>query len=107
MTPDAGTRRYGTFSYLPPLTREEIGKQIDYILRQTLVPAIEFTADPGPDKVFWSMWKLPLFDVETAAAILQEIEACARAHPDSFIKLNGYDPKRQAQAASFVVRRPQ
>src|SRR6266545_1183614 len=79
MTANADTRRYGTFSYLPPLTKEEIGKQIDYILGQSLVSAIEFTPDPGPDNVFWSMWKLPLFDVETAAAILQEIEACARA----------------------------
>jgi ribulose-bisphosphate carboxylase small chain len=106
MTAAASTSRYETFSYLPPLSEEEIGKQIHYILDQKLIPAIEFTADPGPRNVFWSMWKLPLFEAETAATVLEEIEACAFAHPDSYIKLNGYDPKRQGQAASLVVRRP-
>lgn len=107
MTASATTRRFGTFSYLPRLGEEEIGKQIDYILARKLVPAIEFSADPRPRNVFWSMWKLPLFEAKTSATVLTEIEACALANPDSFIKLNGYDPKRQAQVASFVVRRPE
>jgi ribulose-bisphosphate carboxylase small chain len=107
MTANDGTRRYGTFSYLPLLTKQEIEKQIDYILGQELVPAIEFTGNPGPGNVFWSTWKLPLFDAETSTAVLEEIEACARAYPESYIKLNGYDPKRQGQAVSFVVRRPE
>ncbi len=52
------------------------------------------------------MWKLPLFEARTGQEVLAEIEACLQAHPDSFVKLNGYDPKRQGQAASFVVHRP-
>jgi ribulose-bisphosphate carboxylase small chain len=52
------------------------------------------------------MWKLPLFEVGTSQEVVAEIEACVRAHPGSFVELNGYDPKRQGQAASFVVHRP-
>lgn len=103
---DATTRRYGTFSYLPPLTQEEIGRQLDDILRRGLIPAIEHTARPDPRDAFWSMWKLPLFEVRTSQEVVAEIQACVRAHPDSFVKLNGYDPKQQGQAASFVVHRP-
>jgi ribulose-bisphosphate carboxylase small chain len=52
------------------------------------------------------MWKLPMFDAATAGQVLAEVDACARAHPEAFVKLTGYDAKRQGQVASFVVRRP-
>jgi ribulose-bisphosphate carboxylase small chain len=99
-------RRLETFSYLPPLTHGEIVKQIDHILDLGLIPAIEHTTRPDFRDAFWSMWKLPLFDVRTSREVLAEIEACARGHPDAFVKLNGYDPKRQRQVASFVVHHP-
>ena len=70
------------------------------------MPAIEYTTDPGPRNVYWSMWKLPLFDARTADEVLAEVDACAAAHPEAYVKLIGYDPKRQGQVASFVVRRP-
>ncbi|HEX9124104.1 MAG TPA: ribulose bisphosphate carboxylase small subunit [Actinomycetota bacterium] len=47
-----------------------------------------------------------MFDATTAHEILAEIAACADANPGSYVKLNGYDPKRQGQVASFVARRP-
>ncbi len=106
MTPAGSTRRMETFSYLPPFSEAQLAAQIDSILGNGLVPAIEYTADPGPRSVYWSMWKLPMFDATTAHEVLAEIAACAEANPGSFVKLNGYDPKRQGQAASFVVRRP-
>jgi len=52
------------------------------------------------------MWKLPLFEVRTSQEVMAEIQECVDAHPDSFVKLNGYDPRRQGQVASFVVHRP-
>jgi ribulose-bisphosphate carboxylase small chain len=106
MTEAATAKRYETFSYLPPLTRDQIVKQVDHILGHGLIPAIEHTTRPDPRDSFWSMWKLPLFEARTGQEVLAEIEACLQAHPDSFVKLNGYDPKRQGQAASFVVHRP-
>lgn len=99
-------RRHETFSYLPPLTREQLIKQIDHILAHGLIPAIEHTTRPDPRDAFWSMWKLPLFEVRTSQEVLSEIRECVDAHQDSFVKLNGYDPRRQGQVASFVVRHP-
>jgi ribulose-bisphosphate carboxylase small chain len=95
-----------TFSYLPPLSAQQVAQQIEYILKQGLVPAIEYVAEPNPRDHYWSMWKLPLFDVRAAAAVLTEIEACTTAHPDCYVRLIGYDRNRQSQTVSLVVRRP-
>jgi ribulose-bisphosphate carboxylase small chain len=95
-----------TFSYLPPFSDSQLAAQIDYILGNGLVPAVEYAAHPGPRTVYWSMWRLPMFDATTADEVLAEIAACAEANAGSYVKLNGYDPKRQGQVASFVVRRP-
>lgn len=51
--------RTETFSYLPPLTDEQIEKQIAYILRNGWIPAIEYTDRPGPTNHYWTLWKLP------------------------------------------------
>ncbi len=102
----SSTRRFETFSYLPPLGEEEIAAQIEHILKLSLVPSVEYTIEPAARTEFWSMWKLPLFEARTATDVLKEIEACARANPVAFVKLNGYDPRRQGQIVSFVVRRP-
>jgi ribulose-bisphosphate carboxylase small chain len=99
-------RRLETFSYLPPLTDEQIAAQTASILERGLVPAIEHTTHPGPRNTYWSLWKLPLFDARTAEAVLAEVDACARANPDAYVRLSGYDPNRGGQVASFVVHRP-
>jgi ribulose-bisphosphate carboxylase small chain len=102
----ASARRLGTFSYLQPLTDEQIAAQTRSILKRGLIPTIEHTADPGPWNTYWGLWKLPLFDARAPEAVLAEVEACARANPDGYVRLSGYDPKRGGQVASFVVRRP-
>jgi len=38
--------------------------------------------------------------------VLTEIQACKTAHPDCFIKVIGYDRRRQTQAVSLVVHQP-
>jgi ribulose-bisphosphate carboxylase small chain len=43
-------RRYETLSYLPPLTDQQIVKQIDYMLAQGFIPGVEFEKDPTPCK---------------------------------------------------------
>ena len=106
MTGTASTRRLETFSYLPPLSDDELASQVCSDLQRGLVPAIDTTADPGPRTVYWSMWNLPMFDARTADEVMAEVDACAHAHPEAFVKLTGYDAKRQGQVASFVVRRP-
>jgi Ribulose bisphosphate carboxylase small subunit len=100
------TMRLETFSYLPGLSDEQVARQVEYILRQGLVPAVEYTMEPGPRNVYWSMWGLPMFEVRTVEEVMASIVACAEAYPGGFVKLIGYDPRRQGQVASFVVRKP-
>ena len=44
--PVAARRQYETFSYLPPLTNQEIARQVDYIINNGYTPCLEF-ADPA------------------------------------------------------------
>jgi ribulose-bisphosphate carboxylase small chain len=95
-----------TFSYLPPLSTQQVVRQLHYLLRQRLVPAIEYVDRPSARDHYWTMWKLPLFEARAAEEVLAEIEACKAANARSYIKLIGYDRRKQTQAISFVVHRP-
>lgn len=95
-----------TFSYLPPLTPEQVVKQIQYILKKGYIPGVEYTGTPGPANHYWSMWKLPLFAAKSVEDVLAELAACKAANPGCYVKLNGYDPIKQGQIVSFVVHHP-
>jgi ribulose-bisphosphate carboxylase small chain len=99
----------GTFSYLPDFTDDEITKQIEYCLENGWPLSIEFTDDPHPRNIYWEMWGLPMFDLADAAGVLMEVNACRKAHPDCYVKLNAYDASlgRQTTALSFIVQRPE
>lgn len=98
----------GAFSYLPPLTDDEIRKQVEYALQNGWTINVEFTDDPHPRNVYWDMWGLPMFDVTDAAAIMYEINKCREAYPNHYIRVNAYDRSRgrQTTALSFIVNRP-
>ena len=93
-------------TYLPQLDKGQLAMQINYLLDAGLIPALEYVREPDPSDHYWAMWKLPLFDARAAADVQSEIDACAAAHPDCYIKLIGYDRQRQTQAVSLVVRQP-
>jgi len=93
-------------TYLPQLDRDQVARQIQHLLDAGLVPAVEFARDPGPYDHYWGMWKLPLFDARTVADVQAHIGACLQAHPDCFIKLIGYDRRRQTQEVSLLLHRP-
>jgi ribulose-bisphosphate carboxylase small chain len=98
----------GTFSYLPPLTDEEIRKQVEYALQNDWPISVEFTDDPHPRNVYWDMWGLPMFDMKDPAAVMYEVNNCKEAYPNYYIRVNAYDrsPGRQTTALSFIVNRP-
>jgi ribulose-bisphosphate carboxylase small chain len=96
-----------TFSYLPQMSKEQVKGQIEYILKNGWIPGVEFTGDPGPGNSYWHFWKLPLFNAKTASEVLAEIDQCREANPGCYIKITGYDNRRQGQVLSFVVHRPQ
>ena len=83
-------------SYLAQLDEHQLAKQIQYLLDEGLVPAIEYARQPDPHNHYWDMWKLPLFQARAVEDVLTEIQACAALHPDCFIKLIGYDMAKEA-----------
>src|SRR5215510_5890232 len=98
--------RLETFSYVPKLSAGQLAQQIRSILGRHLVVGIEFTSRPDPYDHYWTMCKLPLFDTDDPAAVLAELDACRRANPGAYIKINGYDPARQGQVVSLVASQP-
>jgi len=113
-----------TFSYLPPLTVDQIAKQVDYIVNNNWTPCLEFAdaehayvsetfvarvspAEAGYyDNRYWTMWKLPMFGCTDSSQVLKEVEACTKAYPDCYIRMVGFDANRQVQVAGLVVHRP-
>ncbi len=98
----------GTFSYLPPLTDTQIADQVQYALDNEWPLSIEYTDDPHPRNVYWEMWGQPMFEAHDTRTIMDALQACRAAQPDSYIKVNAYDARlgRQTTALSFIVQRP-
>jgi len=115
-SPPARPRFFETFSYLPPLTDAEILKQVQYLLKINASPCVEFAfpADSyagagystGMDSRsssgyytnrYWAMWKLPMYGATDADQVLQECKKCAKAFPNAFVRLCGFDAIRQAR----------
>lgn len=99
-------RRYETLSYLPPLSDAQIAKQIQYILNQGYIPAIEFNETSDPKEFYWTMWKLPLFGARSTQEVLSEVQACRSQFNTSYIRVVGFDNIKQCQILSFLVHKP-
>eukprot|EP00958_Prasinococcus_capsulatus_P025359 scaffold4267_cov393-Prasinococcus_capsulatus_cf.AAC.4 len=113
------TKYYETLSYLPQLSDADIARQVEYITYNNWAPCIEFDCIGGGaisrehqsvagyyDGRYWAMWKLPLFGCTDPRQVLEEIQACKREYPDSFVRIIGFDPERQVQVVSFIVAKP-
>jgi ribulose-bisphosphate carboxylase small chain len=109
--------RFETLSYLPPLTVDDVIKQIDYMLSKGWFPCIEFdltgvisreyNASPGYyDGRYWTMWKLPMFGCTDGYQVAREISECKNAYPDAYIRVLGFDNIKQVQTVSFIVNKP-
>jgi ribulose-bisphosphate carboxylase small chain len=98
----------GQFSYLPPLSDDQIAKQVQYALDHDWPIAIEFTDDPHPRNAYWEMYGQPMFDRKDAAGIMADIRSAIAEHSNEYVKVNAYDARlgRQTTAMSFIVNRP-
>jgi ribulose-bisphosphate carboxylase small chain len=98
----------GTFSFLPDLTDEQINVQIEYALDRGWAISVEYTDDPHPRNTYWQMWGMPMFDLRDAAGAMAEVQACRRAFPGHYIKVNAFDSSRgwETVRLSFIVQRP-
>jgi ribulose-bisphosphate carboxylase small chain len=95
--------KYGTFSYLPTMTPQQVRQQVDYILARGWSAAIEHAAAGYGPGSYWSMWKLPLFGERGADRVLAEAEACRKANPGHHVRVIGYDNARQTLGTAFVL----
>ena len=102
---DPNSRKFETFSYLPAMTKDEIRKQVEYLVKCGLNPAIEHTEPQYLMDSYWYMWKLPMFGETDVDRVLAECEACHEANPDNHIRLIGYNNFTQSQGASMVIFR--
>jgi len=98
----------GTFSFLPDLTDAEITAQIEYALKNGWAVSVEHTDEPHPRNVYWEMWGMPMFDLNDAAGAMMEVNACRKAFPDHYIKVNALDATQgwESTRLSFIVNRP-
>ncbi|KAJ7520251.1 hypothetical protein O6H91_20G074600 [Diphasiastrum complanatum] len=109
--------KHETLSYLPPLSPEEIAKEVDYLLRNGWIPCIEFDQigyvhrthlnhSGYYDGRYWTMWKLPMFGCNDASQVLAEIEECKKAYPSAYVRILGFDNVRQVQCSGFLASKP-
>jgi ribulose-bisphosphate carboxylase small chain len=99
-------RRYETLSYLPPLTDQQIVKQIQYMLDQGFIPGVEFEENPTPADHHWTLWKLPLFNAATPQDVLAEVRECRAEYSHCYIRVIAFDNIKQCQTMSFIVHKP-
>ncbi|XP_058736261.1 ribulose bisphosphate carboxylase small subunit, chloroplastic 3-like [Vicia villosa] len=116
--PPIGKKKFETLSYLPPLTREQLLKEVEYLLRKGWVPCLEFELEKGfvyrehnnspgyYDGRYWTMWKLPMFGTTDAAQVLKELDEVIAAYPEAFVRIIGFDNVRQVQCISFIAHTP-
>lgn len=98
----------GTFSYLPELTDDEIRLQVQYGIDKGWAPHVEYTDDAHPRNVYWHMWGMPMFDLQDATAVVNEVNRCREAHPHHYIRVTLYDASRwrSTSGLQFIVQRP-
>ncbi|KAJ4713392.1 Ribulose bisphosphate carboxylase (small chain) family protein [Melia azedarach] len=116
--PPLGKKKFETLSYLPPLNREQLAKEVAYLLRSGWIPCLEFELEHGfvyrenhrspgyYDGRYWTMWKLPMFGCTDAVQVLQELDEAIKAYPNAFVRIIGFDNVRQVQCISFIAYKP-
>ncbi|GAU37370.1 hypothetical protein TSUD_277440 [Trifolium subterraneum] len=116
--PPVGKKKFETLSYLPPLTEDQLLKEVEYLLRKGWIPCVEFELEKGfvyrehnkspgyYDGRYWTMWRLPLFGSTDAAQVLKEVNDCKEEYPEAFIRIIGFDNVRQVQCISFIAHTP-
>jgi ribulose-bisphosphate carboxylase small chain len=102
---DPASRRFETLSYLPQLDDDRLRAQVDYLLSQGWIAAIEHVEPERSGNDYWYMWKLPLFGEHDTERVLEELAACRNANPGHHVRLIGYDNRRQTQGMSLVAYR--
>ncbi|CAN6444966.1 unnamed protein product [Victoria cruziana] len=115
--PPYSNTKFETLSYLPPLSDEQLAKEVEYLLRMKWIPCLEFS-DVGVvyrehgslptyyDGRYWTMWKLPMFGCTDAGQVLRELAEVKKEYPNCYVRIIGFDNVRQVQCISFIAYKP-
>ncbi len=108
MTNPGNLLTQGQFSFLPPLTDEQISAQIKYALTNGWAIGIEYTDDPHPRNTYWEMFGNPMFDLKDPAGILMEINNCRKTFPNHYVRVTAFNSIRgvESPTMSYIVNRP-
>jgi len=98
----------GQFSFLPPLTDEQLTLQIKYALDKGWSLGIEYTDDPHPRNTYWEMFGNPMFDMKDPAGILMEVNNARKTFPNHYIRVTAFSAIRGVESVtmSYIVNRP-
>lgn len=98
----------GQFSFLPPLTDEQLTLQIKYALEKGWSLGIEYTDDPHPRNTYWEMFGNPMFDMRDPAGILMEVNNARKTFPNHYIRVTAFSAIRGVESVtmSYIVNRP-
>lgn len=107
--------RFETFATLPPLSPQQLEAQALYIIKNGLIPQIEFAENPSSADMFWRMFPIQPARIlpdgspapHSASHLVNVLETCARRHPYAFVKLSGYNPVTSQTQLAFIARTPQ
>ncbi|MCC5809484.1 MAG: ribulose bisphosphate carboxylase small subunit [Ectothiorhodospiraceae bacterium] len=99
----------GQFSFLPPLTDEQIKAQVIWALDHGWAISVEYTDDPHPRNTYWEMYGHPMFDLRDPAGVMKEISECRRTFPNRYIRVMAFDSSKgwETPRMSFIVNRPE
>ena len=108
MTNPSQTLTQGQFSFLPPLTDEQLTLQIKYALDKGWSLGIEYTDDPHPRNTYWEMFGNPMFDMKDPAGILMEVNNARKTFPNRYIRVTAFSAIRGVESVtmSYIVNRP-
>ena len=108
MTNPNGIVTQGQFSFLPPLTDDQITAQIKYALGKGWALSVEYTDDPHPRNTYWEMFGAPMFDLKDPAGILMEVNNCRKTFPNHYIRVVAFSSVRgvESPTMSYIVNRP-
>ncbi|MFC3283505.1 ribulose bisphosphate carboxylase small subunit [Litchfieldella rifensis] len=98
----------GQFSFLPPLTDEQIKVQVKWALNHGWAVSVEYTDDPHPRNTYWEMYGHPMFDLRDPAGVMKEVTECRQAFPNHYIRVMAFDSSKgwETPRMSFIVNRP-
>ena len=101
----------GCYSFIQPLTLDDIELQLNHCVKEGYAVGIEYTYDPHPRNAYWDMWGKPVFKEEKPIIptdIIFEMRELLRSHPNAYHKLVAFDNSKGTEscAMAFIVHRP-